>query len=72
MITMLRYDIYEKKQVIERLVDSLRENYTIEDTALEERLAKEYQKKKDKIAKEIAKQKEKEAKIRGKAAKKGQ
>ncbi|MGN0436936.1 MAG: DUF1836 domain-containing protein [Lachnospiraceae bacterium] len=70
MITMLSYDIYEKKQIIERLVDSLRENYTVEDTALEERLAKEQQKQKDKVAKEIAKKKEKEAKIREKAAKK--
>lgn len=69
MITMLSYDIYEKKQIIERLVDSIREQNI--DDENDERLAKEIEKQREKAAKEIAKRKEKEAKIIEKAAKKG-
>lgn len=71
MITMLSYDIYEKKQIIERLVDSLRENYTGDDTEKDERSAKELAKQREKAAKEMAKLREKEAKLQEKAARKG-
>lgn len=71
MITMLSYDIYAKKQIIERLVDSLRENYTDDDTEKDERSAKELAKQREKAAKEMAKLREKEAKLQEKAARKG-
>ena len=48
MITMLSYDIYAKKQLIEKLIDSLQEP-ALDKTAIKE-------------AKELARQKEKEAK----------
>lgn len=71
MITMLSYDIYEKKQLIEHLVDSIREN-TIDDTyENDDKYAKEIAKQREKAAKEMARRKEKEAKIKEKAAKKG-
>lgn len=71
MITMLSYDIYEKKQLIEHLVDSIREN-TIDDTSEnDDKYAKEIAKQREKAAKEMARRKEKEAKIKEKAAKKG-
>lgn len=72
MITMLSYDIYEKKQIIEHLVDSIRtSSFEIaEQEKMEERSAKELSKQQEKTAKEIAKLREKEAKIQEKAAKK--
>lgn len=71
MIAMLSYDIYEKKQIIERLIDSLRDTYISEKPDKEEKSAKELAKQREKTAKELAKIREKEAKIQEKAAKKG-
>ncbi len=69
MITMLSYDIYEKKQVIEHLVDSLRANALTDE--YEETQAKAELKQKEKEAKELAKKKEKEARIKERNIKKG-
>lgn len=59
MIALLSYDIYTKKQLIERLLDSISET---EPTKAELKEAKELSKQKEKEAKALSKQKEKEAK----------
>lgn len=70
MITMLSYDIYEKKQIIERLIDSIRDNYVNDTSDKEEKSAKELAKQRSKTEKELAKLREKEAKLQEKATKK--
>ena len=59
MIALLSYDIYVKKQLIERLLDSISETCP---TKAELKEAKELSKQKEKEARELHKQKEKEAK----------
>lgn len=63
MITMLSYDIYEKKQIIERLVDSLRETYISEKEEDDDKTARELAKQREKKEKELAKLRVKEEKI---------
>lgn len=62
MIVMLSYDIYEKKQIIERLIDSLRDSEEYEISEKETKTAKDLAKQREKTAKEVAKLREKEAK----------
>lgn len=57
MIALLSYDIYTKKQLIERLLDSIADTTP---TKAELKEAKELSKQKKKEAKELSKQKEKE------------
>lgn len=57
MIALLSYDIYTKKQLIERLLDSIADTVP---TKAELKEAKELSKQKKKEAKELSKQKEKE------------
>ncbi|MBR1599187.1 MAG: DUF1836 domain-containing protein [Lachnospiraceae bacterium] len=57
MIALLSYDIYTKKQLIERLLDSIADTAP---TKAELKEAKELSKQKKKEAKELSKQKEKE------------
>lgn len=59
MITMLSYDIYAKKQLVEKLIDSLHDNPVSKEDLKE---AREIAKQKEKTAREFAKQQEKEAK----------
>lgn len=59
MITMLSYDIYAKKQLVEKLIDSLHDEPISKEDLKE---AKEMAKQKEKTAKEFAKQQEKESK----------
>lgn len=53
MVTMLSYDIYAKKQLIEKLVDSLQEEPI---TKAERKEAKEFAKQKEKAAKQKSKE----------------
>lgn len=66
MITMLSYDIYEKKQIIERLIDSMRSTYLNNTFEKEDKTSKEYAKQREKAEKELAKIREKEAKLQHK------
>ncbi|MGN0154316.1 MAG: DUF1836 domain-containing protein [Lachnospiraceae bacterium] len=59
MITMLSYDIYAKKRLIEKLLDSMQPPAP---TKAERKEAKELAKQKDKEAKELARQEEKKGK----------
>lgn len=59
MITMLSYDIYAKKRLIEKLLDSMQPPVP---TKAERKEAKELAKQKDKEAKELARQEEKKGK----------
>ena len=56
MIAMLSYDIYAKKQLIERLIDSVKDDEISKEKLKE---AKENAKRKEKSAKEMARQHEK-------------
>lgn len=59
MITMLSYDIYAKKQLIEKLIDALQDEPASKEELKE---AKEAAKKREKAEKELAKQQEKNTK----------
>jgi hypothetical protein len=56
MIAMLSYDIYAKKQLIERLIDSVKDDEISKEKLKE---AKENAKRKEKSAREMARQHEK-------------
>ncbi len=66
MIVMLSYDIYAKKQIIERLIDSIKATYISDEPEKEDKTAKELAKQREKAAKELAKIREKEAKYQNK------
>lgn len=64
MITMLSYDIYAKKQLIEKLIDSVHDEPANKENIKE---AREASKQKEKAVKELARQQEKAAKKNTKA-----